>query len=94
LVRVIVTPAFDPGRKPLFRHDPAHHLLRDDSFLTAEQHVYSAIPITPVVFMEKGGDPFTYAGILVLFFEDSLLIIITAFWQFRDSLPINKEFYP
>ena len=32
---------------------------------------------------EKGEDPFTYAGILVLFFEGSFLIIITAFWQFK-----------
>lgn len=33
--------------------------------------------------MEKGGDPFTYAGMPVLFFEGSFLIIITAFWQFK-----------
>ena len=83
LVRVLFPPALDDDHKPILRHDPAHHLLGDDGSLAADQGVYPAIPITPVVFVEKGGDPFMYAGILVLFFEDSLLIIITAFWQFK-----------
>ena len=76
-------PALAPDHKSIFRHDPAHHLFGDDGSLAADQGMYPAIPITPVVFMEKNGDPFTYAGILVLFFEGSFLIIITAFWQFE-----------
>lgn len=83
LIRAIFPPALDSDRKPISSHDPAHSFPGDDGSPAAEQGVYPAIPITPVVFMEKGGDPFTYAGIPVLFFEDSLLIIITAFWQFK-----------
>lgn len=83
LVRAIFPPALAPGHKPIFRHDPARHLPGDNDSFAAGQGVYPAMPITPVVFMEKNGDPFTYAGMLVLLFEGSSLIIITAFWQFK-----------
>ena len=56
MIRAIFPPALDSDRKPISSHDPAHNFLGDDGSLAAEQGVYPAIPITPVVFMEKGGD--------------------------------------
>ena len=69
LKRVIIPPALNPDHNLLFRYDPAHHFLGDDGSLAAEQSVYPAVPITPAVFIEKGGNPFTDAGILVLLFD-------------------------
>lgn len=82
LIGVMLLSVFNPSRKPIPCHDPAHCLPGNNGFLPARQCVYPAVSITPTVFMEMVGNLFASAGMLVLFFEGNLLII-TVFWQFK-----------
>jgi len=81
LIRIIFPPAFHLDDKPLFHHDSTHRFLGNGYSFTTKQGVYPAVPLTPAVFMEKGGNLFPDTGILILPFTGVLLIIITAFGQ-------------